>query len=93
MVPGILTIVANLAPEVIAVNSTQWRQFLSRVLDYVGAARYPATKAEVVATARRGNVPSDVLSMLLKLPERTYASAAEVVQQVEAAGPPPEHIK
>lgn len=74
-------------------DATQWRQFLSRVLDYVGAARYPATKAEVVAQARRGNVPSDVLGMLLKLPDRTYASAQEVVAQVEAAGPPPEHVK
>ena len=79
--------------EVVVVNPTQWRQFLSRVHDYVDAAQYPASKADIVRQAQRGNVPSDVLGMLLRLPDQTFASSAEVVQRVEAAGPPPEHVK
>ncbi|MBI2941909.1 MAG: DUF2795 domain-containing protein [Chloroflexi bacterium] len=81
------------AYEVDTVDASQWRQFLSRVLDYVGAAPYPATRDAVLAQAQRGNTPSDVMAALLRLPPRTYETAQEVVAQVESQGPPPPHVK
>ena len=59
------------------------RAFLSRVADFAAGVPYPAPKAAVVAGALRGNVPSDVLASLLRLPEKPYGSVADVQAEVE----------
>ena len=59
------------------------RAFRARVVDFVGQVHCPATRAQLVAEAQRGNVPSDVLAALLRLPDRQYASTAEVLAAVD----------
>jgi hypothetical protein len=57
--------------------------FLARTVDAIGEAGFPASKAEVLAQARRHNVPSDVLGTLLRLPEQRYTSLSDVLTEVE----------
>lgn len=61
------------------------RVFRARVADFVGAAPFPASKADVVKRAERRNVASDVLAVLLRLPDKRYASLDELLAAVEAA--------
>ena len=56
--------------------------FLARVTDFLSGQGYPATKAEVVACARRANTASDVYAALLDLPERRYETAVDLEREI-----------
>lgn len=60
------------------------RVYLTRVRDFVGGARFPATRAEVLAHARHNNTPSDIFSDLTRLKTDRFNSLDEVVAAVDA---------
>ncbi len=59
------------------------RVFRARGADFVGGTAFPTSKAGVVAEAQRRNVASDVLTLLLRLPDGRYASLDEVLDAVD----------
>lgn len=61
-----------------------WRVYLSRVRDFVEGAQFPATKAEVLAHARRRNTPSEIFNDLTRLKADRFESLDELLRAVEA---------
>lgn len=55
------------------------------ILENLREVRYPATKAEVEAEARRQRVPPQLTVLLGRMPEREYVSVEDVAG--EASGP------
>ncbi len=63
------------------------RAFRARTVDAICDTPFPASRGEIIAHARRHNVPSDILATLLRLPDRTYDSLAEVLAEVDRLRP------
>ncbi len=60
------------------------RVYLTRVRDFVGGAKFPATRAEILAYARTCNTPSDIFSDLTRLKGDRFNSLDDVVAAVDA---------
>lgn len=68
----------------IAVDPYQRRVFLTRIRDFVGGLRFPASGDEVVAFAEHRNTPSAIMAELGRLRGQSFDSLAQVVQAVDA---------
>lgn len=60
------------------------RVFLTRIRDFVGGMRFPATGDEVVAFAQRRNTPSAIMAELERIRGQRFESLDQVVQAVDA---------
>ncbi len=57
--------------------------FRSRIADYLFGLQFPATKEAIIRQARHNNTASQAVEALQELPDRTYASMAEVQATVQ----------
>lgn len=63
------------------------RLFRARVLDFIGVALFPASRAEIIAYSRRHNTPSDIVGALLRLSQDGYGTMEDLLEEVVALGP------
>lgn len=53
------------------------------ILETARELRYPATKADLAAEARRQRVPPQLTELLDRMPEREYVSPEDVAEEAE----------
>jgi glutathione S-transferase len=83
------------------IDPIQERVFRSRVADFLFGLGYPATKAAIIAQARRNNTASQITDALSRLPDRTYVDLGDIQAAVayhpphvwDVDGFPPEAIR
>lgn len=56
-----------------------------RILGQTGIA-FPASKTQLLAEARRQNLPPDVVEKLERLPDRTYSDITDLVRSATNQG-------
>lgn len=59
------------------------RVYRTRIRDFTGGVKYPATRAAVLAYARDHNTPSDIFNDLTHVTPDHFASVEEVIAAVE----------
>lgn len=65
-------------------NPALRRMYLTRVRDFVEGTQFPASRAKVVAFARRNNTPSAIMTDLVRLSADSFSSLDEVVASIDA---------
>jgi hypothetical protein len=54
----------------------------ARVEKYLAGIHYPADKEKLVANAKQKSAPQDVMSMVQRLPEKTYNSPIDITKAI-----------
>ncbi|MEW6055259.1 MAG: DUF2795 domain-containing protein [Bdellovibrionota bacterium] len=55
---------------------------MTNVRQYLGDAKFPASKRELIDCARSHNAPTDVITTIEKMSDRSYRDLSEVVREV-----------
>jgi hypothetical protein len=50
---------------------------------YFSGVKFPASKQDLINTARQNNAPDNVITTMDKLPDQTYNSADDVVRTLQ----------
>lgn len=67
-------------------STARYTEAKETIRDYIkgkGNESYPATKGDIIDQATTAFAPKDVLNLLKKLPDRSYSSIDDVMQEVE----------
>lgn len=60
------------------------RAYLARIRDFTQDAHWPANKQAIIADAAAHNTPSDIMSDLMRLPARQFATIEDLVNEIDA---------